>query len=106
MKQNEIEDLNSLFNDLKSLIAKSESNVNVLKSQVNDLVIRLENLQSCPEIRRDWIPQDEVKKYLQYGDTQMSAITQKYDITCTYIGKRKYFSTASLKKVFEANKTK
>lgn len=104
MKENEITELLALVQSLKELSLKSEDKVKNLLYEVKSLKEKFEYPNSCPEIRRDWIPRDEVKVYLQFGDTQMSAITKKYGITYTEIGKRKFYSTTSIQKVLENHK--
>ena len=67
------------------------------------LEARIEKQLVCPELRRDWIPKDELMEYLGFGNTQMRLIEIKYGLVATEIGKRKFFSTKSAAKIMEAN---
>jgi hypothetical protein len=94
------EDLQLLVSELKTLVANLQLQINNLKSQER----RLENLESCPEIRKEWIPHEQLKNFLGYGDTQMYNITKKYQIAHTYIGKKKYYAASSVKQILDRNR--
>lgn len=53
----------------------------------------------CPEFRRDWLPRHEVMKYLGFGATQMNAISKRYNLTKSIIGKRIFYSTKQLTEI-------
>ena len=89
---------------LQMQLQKSDERIKNLLAEIKDFREKFTSSNSCPELRRDWIPRDELKKYLQFGDTQMSAITKKYGLTYTEIGKRKLYSIPSLRKIFDSNK--
>jgi len=97
MKQNENQEL---INTVLELQKQNQ----VILDTLDGLKKIIENPIECAEIRKHWIPRKEVMKYLDYGDTQISYITKKYNITTTMINKRKLYSTASLLQVLENNK--
>ncbi len=74
-----------------------------LSKQVMELETKIENRDSCPEIRRKWIPKQEVMQFLGFGNTQMSAITKKHNLTTTSIGKRKFYHVDAVVKALEVN---
>lgn len=100
MKQDTTEFV-ALFGTLQQQLLKSEEREKYLLLEVKALREKLENPIPCPEIRRDWIPREEFKSFLNFGDTQMSAISKKYNFTYTEIGKRKFYQTSSIQKILE-----
>lgn len=104
MKQNESEELKMLVLELQKQNQSSfEKNQEILRL-LEEVKQKIENPIECPEIRSVWIPRKDVMKFLGYGDTQISEITKKYNITTTEVNKRKFYSTASLLQVLENNK--
>ena len=97
MKQNENQEL------IITVLELQKQNQAIL-STLETLSKKVENPIDCPEIRKDWIPRKEVMNFLGYGDTQISYITKKYNITTSEVNKRKFYSTASLLQVLENNK--
>ncbi len=97
MKKNENQEL------LITVLELQKQNQEIL-STLETLNKKVENPIDCPEIRKDWIPRKEVMRYLGYGDTQISYITKKYNITTSEFNKRKFYSTASLLQILEKNK--
>jgi hypothetical protein len=104
MEQNNTKELVALIGILHQQSKQSEEREKLLIAEFKALKDKLEDSKPCPEIRREWIPREELKNYLQFADTQMSAITKQYGITYTEIGKRKFYSSASIKKILESHK--
>jgi len=75
-----------------------------LKEQLIILSELIKKPNTCPEIRRIWTPRNEVMDFLDFGNTRISAITEKYNITTSEIGKRKYYLNASILEVLDKNK--
>lgn len=67
-----------------------------IEKGINQIEERFKASNSCPELRRLWIPRDEVKLFFGYADTQLSVITKQYGLVTTEIGRRKFYSTSSL----------
>lgn len=80
-----------------------ESTIELLLKSIEDLNQKFDKSYNCLEIRRQWIPKNEVMSFLGFADTQMAAITKKYKFITTTIGKRKFYHINSLLKVFENN---
>ena len=74
-----------------------------IKKMLQELEARMLKLLVCPELRRDWIPKEELMEYFGYGNTQMLTIEKKYGLVTTEIGKRKFYSVKSAAKTMEAN---
>lgn len=85
-------------------LAELMSVIQELNQKVANLEDHLKKSTSCPEVRRIWTPRDEVMEFLNYGETQISAITKKYTITTSDIGKRRFYSNASLLDLLDKNK--
>ncbi len=75
-----------------------------LLKKVEELSQKIDDLSSCKEVRREWVPKYEVMKYLGFGDTQMASIARKYGLVSTTIGKRRFYSTKSLLLVMDKNR--
>jgi hypothetical protein len=75
-----------------------------LLEKIEELKNKIEDRDVCPEIRRQWIPKAEVMRFLGFADTQLCAITKKYKLVTTQIGKRKFYLASSLLKALEQNK--
>ena len=104
MKQNETEELKMLVLELQQQNLRNYDKNQEIVKLLEELKRKIENPIECPEIRQKWIPRDDVKKYFGYGDTQISYITKKYNITTTEVGKRKFYAASSLLSVLENNK--
>jgi hypothetical protein len=104
MIQNNTNEVVITIDSLHKQLQKSDDKINKLVAEIKEFQTNFTSSFSCPEIRRDWIPRDEVKHFLQFKDTQMSAITKKYKLTYSEIGKRRFFHTASIQKVLEIYK--
>lgn len=66
---------------------------------------KLQNAQkiNCPEIRREWLPKDEVMKFLDFGNTHLAFITRNYNLVTTTIGKKRFYKTSSLLNALQKN---
>ena len=100
-QKTENSELKKLLLEIQEQSLKNEIKVKSVLTEIKSLTEKLDTPFPCAEVRKEWIPRDELKKYLQFGDTQMSAITKKYNLTYSEIGKRKFFHTASIQKVLE-----
>jgi hypothetical protein len=103
-QKNENAELKKMLLEVYEQSLKNEIKVKSVLSEIKSLIEKLGAPFPCSEVRKEWIPRDELKKYLQFGDTQMSAITKKYKLTYSEIGKRRFFQTASIQKVLEIYK--
>jgi predicted DNA-binding ArsR family transcriptional regulator len=74
-----------------------------IKKILKMLEARIEKQLVCPELRRDWIPKEELMEFFGYGNTQMLTIEKKYGLVTTEIGKRKFYSVKSAAKTMENN---
>ena len=86
------------------MIGSLQKQNQVILDTLEGLKKKIDTPNECAEIRKHWIPRKEVMNYLDYGDTQISYITKKYNITTTELNKRKFYSTASLLQILENNK--
>ncbi len=73
------------------------------KSEYLALRTKLEQATSWPDIRREWIPRQELMHYLGYGSTQMAAISKQYNLTSTKIGKRIFYSKKQILTILSDN---
>jgi hypothetical protein len=64
--------------------------------EVKDATKLLQLAFPCPEFRREWIPRHEVMQYLGFGSTQMNAISKKYNLRKSTIGKRIFYSVQQI----------
>lgn len=103
-QKSEYAELKKMLLEFREQSAKNEVKFKSDLSEIKSLAEKMATPMPCPELRRDWMPRDELKKYLQFGDTQMSFITKKYGLTYTEIGKRKLYSISSLQKILDSNK--
>ena len=89
--------LEFLCSKIEAAIDKRMHQIEVsIQKRVTQIEEKVKASMSCPELRRVWIPRDEVKLFLEYGDTQLSVITKEYKLVTTEIGRRKFYSTSSL----------
>lgn len=99
----QIDDLYQLVSKLVLTSSKNQEDVKQVLKKIDLLNESINKSNSCPELRRFWLPRFEVKDFFQYGDTQFSFITNQYNITTSEMGKRKFYSTASLLEVLNQN---
>lgn len=74
-----------------------------IKLMLQELEAKMEKHLICPELKRDWIPKDEVMKFWGFKNTQMSKHEKMYGIVMTKIGEHKFYSTKSVAKIMENN---
>jgi hypothetical protein len=84
-------------------IEKITTELELIRSEIRE--IKTEKLP-CPELRRDWIPRNEVMKFLGFGATQILEVAKKHNLLITRIGKRQFFSTQSLQRAFNESQIK
>lgn len=82
---------------------KEAHKADALKNKVSEFDQAMDVQGACPDLRREWIPRAELMKYFGYGDTQMCAITKKYGLVTSQIGKRIFFSKTCLLQVLAEN---
>lgn len=77
----------------------TEDNLKQLVKEVKEATQLIQLSFPCPEFRRDWLPRHEVMRYLGFGATQMNAISKRYNLKRSVIGKRIFYSTSQLVEV-------
>ena len=78
-------------------------NLTEIKKLLETLIKRIEEQNPCPEIRREWIPKQELQMFLGFANTQMSAHEKKYNWVYTLIGKQKFYTTKSVINILKQN---
>ena len=78
---------------------------NNYEKMLAELSAKMDNLNICPELRKRWIPKNELMKFLEYADTQMATITKQYNLVTTTIGKRKFYLVDSVQKILDNNQS-
>ena len=101
MKQNKIEELLSIVLHLQQQSLFSDEKMKSLIEEIKALKEKAFPSSNCPEIRRIWLPREEVMKFLGYGETRISFIIKENNIATTAIGKRTFVSTKSLMAALE-----
>lgn len=82
----------------KEINQQNQLQLQILLKQIQEQNQFIANSYPCPELRREWIPRDEVMKFLGYKPTQFIKIVKDYNLRISQIGKHKFFSTQSLQK--------
>ena len=58
-------------------------------------------MTSIEQFKERWIPYEDLKKYFNYGSTQMCLLLRK--LTVAKIGKRRFILKESIEKLLEQN---
>jgi len=78
-------------------------NLSEIMKLLETLLKRLEAQNPCPEIRREWIPKQELQSFLGFASTQMATHEKNYKWVYTIIGKQKFYSTKSVSNILNKN---
>ena len=78
-------------------------NLSEIKKLLETLLKRIEEQNPCPEIRREWIPKQELQSFLGFANTQMSNHEKNYNFVYSTIGKQKFYSTKSVSNILNKN---
>jgi hypothetical protein len=80
----------NIYNELKEL-----------KIFLIEILKKVEQGEIIPEIKKEWISKDELKKLLGFGETQLNKIIRKNNLTYTEIGKKKFYTRKSVENLFQ-----
>jgi hypothetical protein len=78
-----------------------------LSTQVLDRLIQIEkHLISNPDptqISSEWIPKQDLQKFLGYGETKMAALLKESGLVVSTVGNRKFINRKSFLKFLDQN---
>lgn len=78
------------------------------KNEIELILSEIRKIQqpACPELRRVWLPRQEVMEYLNYGSTQILEFIKEYNLITARFGKRNFIGTDSLLRVLNESQGK
>lgn len=97
------EELQNLIELLQQQLLLSNENYKNLLDEFKDIKTKYLPTSNCPELRRTWLPREEVMNFMKYGTTRMLYVTNKYNLVTSEIGTRKFYSTQSLLNALSEN---
>lgn len=78
---------------------------------LQEILAKLDEIQkymkddpTTKSITDEWIPRQQVQKFLDYGDTQISALQKSGKVVFAKVGKRIFFQRKSLLQAIENNR--
>jgi len=75
----------------------------LIRQDIAELKSQSIKLHVKPTVLENWIPLDDIKEWISYGNTQTCEFLKTEGLTISQIGRRKFINRDSLNKLLEKN---